>query len=87
MDSKRNEKEKENIMDWLEILGLVIVFWVATALSYKRGVKQGIKHSLRKLELEQYQIEKLNTELQKDSYDLAMETFKKDVSTEGKFLN
>ena len=37
--------------------------------------------------LDQDKIEKLNTELQKDSYDLAMEAFKKDVSTEGKFLN
>ena len=47
-------------MDWLVIFGLVFAFWFATALSYKKGVNQGIKHSLRKLELEQYQIEKLN---------------------------
>ena len=58
-------------MDWLEILGLFVAFWIATALSYKRGVKQGIKHSLRKLELEQYQIEKLNKELKKDSLEIS----------------
>ena len=63
-------------MDWLEILGLFVAFWFATALSYKKGVKQGIKHSLRKLELEQYQIEKLNKELKKDSHDVAMKTMK-----------
>ena len=74
-------------MTLLEILGWVVAFWVATALSYKRGVKQGIKHSLRKLELEQYQIEKLNKELKKDSYDLAMEAFKEDLSTNDKLLN
>ena len=74
-------------MDWLVIFGWVIVFWVATSLSYKKGVRQGIKHSLRKLELEQYQIEKLNKELKKDSYDLAMEAFKEDLSTNDKLLN
>ena len=74
-------------MDWLVIFGLVFAFWFATALSYKKGVKQGIKHSLRKLELEQYQIEKLNKELKKDSFDVAMEAFKEDLSTQGKLLN
>ena len=74
-------------MDWLEILGLFVAFWFATALSYKKGVKQGIKHSLRKLELEQYQIEKLNKELKKDSFDVAMEAFKEDLSSQGKLLN
>ena len=74
-------------MDWLVIFGWVIVFWVATSLSYKKGVRQGIKHSLRKLELEQYQIENLNKELKKDSYDLAMEAFKEDLSTNDKLLN
>ena len=74
-------------MDWLVIFGLIFTFWVATALSYKKGVNQGIKHSLRKLELEQYQIEKLNKELKKDSYDLAIEAFKEDLSSNGKLLN
>ena len=74
-------------MDWMEILGLFVAFWFATALSYKKGIKQGIKHALKKLELEQYQIEKLNKELKKDSFDVAMEAFKEDLSTQGKLLN
>ena len=73
-------------MSWMEILGLVIVFWFATALSYKKGVKQGIKHSLRKLELEQYQIEKLNKELKKDGHDVAMEAMKEEIKNSNKSL-
>ena len=71
-------------MDWLVIFGLVFAFWFATALSYKKGVNQGIKHSLRKLELEQYQIEKLNKELKKD--DVAMEAMKEDIKNSNKSL-
>ena len=74
-------------MSWLEILGLVIVFWVATALSYKRGVKSGIRHSLMALKLNVDQTEILNNELKKDDYDLAIESFKEDLSSEGKLLN
>ena len=74
-------------MSWLEILGLVIVFWVATALSYKRGVKSGIRHSLMALKLNVDQSEILNKELKKDDYDLAMESFKENISSEGKLLN
>ena len=73
-------------MDWLEILGLFVAIWVVTALSYKRGVKQGIKHSLRKLELEQYQIEKLNKELKKDGHDVAMEAMKEEIKNSNKNL-
>ena len=74
-------------MTWLEIFGWFMAFSVATSLFYRKGVTAGIKHSLRKLELEQYQIEKLNKELKKDSYDLAMEAFKEDISSAGKLLN
>ena len=73
-------------MTWLEIFGWVIVFWVATSLSYKKGVRQGIKHSLRKLELEQYQIEKLNKELKKDSHDVAMKAMKEEIKNSNKSL-
>ena len=73
-------------MDWLEILGLFVAFWFATALSYKKGVKQGIKHSLRKLELEQYQIEKLDKELKKDTHDVAMEAMKEEIKNSNKSL-
>ena len=80
-------------MSWLEIFGIIFAFWFTNNLCYRLGVKSGIRHSIRELKnvvttkLDQDKIEKLNTELQKDSYDLAMEAFKRDVSTEGKFLN
>jgi len=76
-----------------EIFGIIVLFWFTNNLCYRLGVKSGIKHSIKELKnvittkLDQDQIKKLNTELEKDSYDLAMETFKKDVSTEGKLLN
>ena len=73
-------------MDWLVIFGLVFAFWFATALSYKKGVNQGIKHSLRKLELEQYQIEKLDKELKKDTHDVAMEAMKEEIKNSNKSI-
>jgi len=63
-------------MSWLEIFGWFLAFTAVSGLFYKKGVKAGIKHSLNTLNLEKYQIEKLNTELKKDSHDLAMETYK-----------
>tara|TARA_B100000953_G_C17705375_1_gene320281 strand:- start:284 stop:484 length:201 start_codon:yes stop_codon:yes gene_type:complete len=63
-------------MHWLDILGWFLAFSIATSLFYKKGVKDGIKHALKTLNLEQYQIEKLNKELKKDSHDLAMKTMK-----------
>jgi hypothetical protein len=74
-------------MTWLEIFGWFMAFSVTTSLCYRKGVKAGIKHALMTLELEQYQIEKLNKELKKDSYDLAMEAFKEDISSTSKLLN
>ena len=56
-------------MSWLEIGGLCLAFSVITSLYYKRGVKAGITHALKTLNLEQYQVEKLNKELKKDSHD------------------
>ena len=63
-------------MDWLEIFGWFVAFSVATSLFYKKGVKAGIKHALMILDLDIYQIEKLNKELKKDSHDVAMKTMK-----------
>ena len=63
-------------MSWLEIFGWFFAFSIATSLFYKKGVKAGIKHALMTLELDTYQIEKLNTELKKDGHDLAMKTYK-----------
>ena len=44
-------------MHWLDILGWVLAFSIATSLFYRKCVKAGIKHALKTLELEQYQIE------------------------------
>tara|TARA_Y100000296_G_scaffold67709_1_gene80503 strand:+ start:502 stop:744 length:243 start_codon:yes stop_codon:yes gene_type:complete len=80
-------------MSWLEILGLVIVFWFTNNLCYRLGVKSGIKHSIKELKnvitskVDQEHIEKLNTELKRDSHDLAIEAFRENISTEGKLLN
>ena len=63
-------------MDWLDILGWFLAFSVATSLFYKKGVKAGIRHALMILDLDSGQIEKLNKELKKDSYDLAMKAGK-----------
>ena len=75
-------------MTWLEIFGWVMAFSVATSLFYRKGVKAGIKHALLTLELEQHQVEKLDKELKKDSYDLAVESIKEELSSKNdKLLN
>ena len=63
-------------MTWLEIFGWFLAFGFTTSLFYRRGVRAGIIHALKKLNLDTYQIEKLNTELKKDGHDLAMKTYK-----------
>ena len=63
-------------MSWLEILSWFLAFSAVSGLFYKKGIKAGIKHSLMTLDLDKYQIEKLNTELKKDGHDLAMKTYK-----------
>ena len=63
-------------MSWLEILCWFLAFSAVSGLFYKKGIKEGIKHTLMTLDLDKYQIEKLNTELKKDGHDLAMKTYK-----------
>jgi hypothetical protein len=63
-------------MSWLEILGWFLAFTAVSGLFYRKGVKAGIKHSLITLNLDTHQIDKLNTELEQDSHDLAMKTYK-----------
>ena len=63
-------------MSYLEIIGWVIAFTVTTSLFYRKGVKAGIRHALLTLNLTEEQVEILNSELKKDSYDLARETTK-----------
>ena len=71
-------------MTWLEIFGWFMVFSVASSLCYRKGVKAGIKHAMTTLNLEEFQIEKLNKELKKD--DVAMEAMKKDIENSNKSL-
>ena len=54
----------------------VLVVMVVSNLFYRKGIKAGIKHSLLKLRLTQDQVHSLNEELQKDGYDLSIETLK-----------
>ena len=61
-------------MTWLEIFGWFLAFVFTTSLFYRRGVRAGIIHALKKLNLDTYQIEKLNTELKKNNRTLAKET-------------
>ena len=61
-------------MPWLAIFGWFLAFGFTTSLFYRRGVRAGIIHALKKLNLDTYQIEKLNTELKKNNRTLAKET-------------
>ena len=63
-------------MSWLEILCWFLAFSAVSGLFYRKGIKAGINHSLMTLDLDKYQIEKLNIELKKDGHDLAMKTYK-----------
>ena len=47
-------------MSYLEIIGWVIAFTVATSLFYRKGVKAGIRHALLTLNLTEEQVEILN---------------------------
>ena len=71
-------------MTWLEIFGWFFAFSIATSLFYRKGVKAGIKHAMITLNLEEFQIEKLNKELKKD--DVAMEAMKEDIENSNKSL-
>ena len=73
-------------MTWLEIFGWFMAFSVATSLFYRKGVRSGIKHAMITLNLEQYQIEKLNKELKKDGHDVAMKAMKEDIENSNKSL-
>ena len=63
-------------MTWWEILGWFLASGFLLSAFYRRGVRVGIEHALKTLDLDKYQIEKLNTELKKDGHDLAMKTYK-----------
>ena len=53
-------------MNWWEIFGIGLAISMVTSMYYRRGVKAGIKHSLKVLDLSEAQIKKLNDELKSD---------------------
>jgi|TARA_B110000285_G_C15015181_1_gene558650 ribosomal protein S13 len=53
-------------MNWWEIFGIGLAISMVTSMYYRRGVKAGIKHSLKVLDLNEAQIKKLNDELKSD---------------------
>ncbi|HJO96346.1 MAG TPA: hypothetical protein QF753_23370 [Victivallales bacterium] len=59
-----------------ETIAWIIVLSVVSNLFYRKGIKAGIKHSLLKLRLTETQVHSLNEELNKDDYDLSVETLK-----------
>jgi len=53
-------------MTWWEIFGIGLAVSMVTSMYYRRGVKAGIKHSLKVLNLNEAQVKKLNDELKSD---------------------
>ncbi len=60
-------------MSWLEMFGWFLAFGFVLSAFYRRGVKVGIEHALKTLNLNSIQIEKLNTELKKSNSTLTKE--------------
>ena len=60
-------------MFWLEIFGGFLASGFLLSAFYRRGVRVGIEHALKTLNLNSIQIEKLNTELKKSNSTLTKE--------------
>ena len=60
-------------MSWIEMFGWFLAFGFVLSAFYRRGVKVGIEHALKTLNLNSIQIEKLNTELKKSNSTLTKE--------------
>jgi len=60
-------------MSWLEMFGWFLAFGFVLSAFYRRGVRVGIEHALKTLNLNSIQIEKLNTELKKSNSTLTKE--------------
>ena len=60
-------------MTWWEILGWFLASGFLLSAFYRRGVRVGIEHALKTLNLNSIQIEKLNTELKKSNSTLTKE--------------
>ncbi len=60
-------------MSWMEMFGWFLAFGFVLSAFYRRGVRVGIEHALKTLNLNSIQIEKLNTELKKSNSTLTKE--------------
>ena len=60
-------------MSWIEMFGWFLAFGFVLSAFYRRGVRVGIEHALKTLNLNSIQIEKLNTELKKSNSTLTKE--------------
>ena len=60
-------------MSWLEMFGWFLAFGFVLSAFYRRGVRVGIEHALKTLNLNSIQIEKLNTELKESNSTLTKE--------------
>jgi uncharacterized membrane protein YccF (DUF307 family) len=60
-------------MSWMEMFGWFLAFGFVLSAFYRRGVRVGIEHALKTLNLDTIQIEKLNTELKKSNSTLTKE--------------
>ena len=60
-------------MSWLEIFGWFLASGFLLSAFYRRGVRVGIEHALKTLNLDSIQVNKLNKELKKDNITLTKE--------------
>jgi|AP99_3_1055487.scaffolds.fasta_scaffold92789_3 uncharacterized membrane protein YccF (DUF307 family) len=60
-------------MTWWEILGWFLASGFLLSAFYRRGVRVGIEHALKTLDLDSIQVNKLNKELKKDNITLTKE--------------
>ncbi len=60
-------------MSWLEIFGWFLASGFLLSAFYKRGVRVGIEHALKTLDLDSIQVDRLNKELKKDNNSLTKE--------------
>ena len=60
-------------MSWMEIFGWFLASGFLLSAFYKRGVRVGIEHALKTLDLDSIQVDRLNKELKKDNNSLTKE--------------
>ena len=60
-------------MSWMEMFGWFLAFGFVLSAFYRRGVRVGIEHALKTLDLDSIQVNKLNKELKKDNITLTKE--------------